>query len=621
MDLSTRKWSLLALASFLTVFHDEFGPHLHSYDTKELYDAYDYVIVGGGAAGCLLANRLSRDPNRSVLLVEAGGVEDGTIEVPLLALLHFRGPYDWDYRTEPQKNACLGMRNNRCTIPRGKGLGGSSLINFQMYVRGNRRDFDSWEKRHGAFGWSYKEVLPYFKKYESFKDAAADQMYRGLKGEVPITFALTKTPLLTAFLKAGEELGYDILDYNAADQAGFSPMQATVFEGQRCSAARCFIMPVYEKRLKNLHISLHSRVTKVIFKNKRAVGIRFRKQGNDIIVKAMNEVILCAGAIGSAQILLLSGVGPRADLKKLKIPVVADLPVGGNLQDHVLILGMAATVASRVELRPQSAASQAEYALFKTGPLSLPAGVEAVAFVNTSFASREHPDVEMVLLSVSAATTEGEIFVKDLGVREDIYDSYFKPKRYSHAFHLSPVLNRPKSRGFIKLRSKNPDEPPILDPRYYTHPHDLRVAVEAMRQAIRVLNTSAFSALGTQLWDVPLPPCSMHALWSTEYLECLARHLSTTSWHQCCTNPMGSWPQAVVDHRLRVLGGVSGLRVVDASVMPDIVSGNLNAAVYMIAEKGAAMIMEDEKRSSPHSICPALFFNVSTTTNKHRSSE
>ncbi|KAH7940737.1 hypothetical protein HPB49_005065 [Dermacentor silvarum] len=236
-----------------------------------------------------------------------------------------------------------------------------------MYVRGNRRDFDSWEKRHGAFGWSYKEVLPYFKKYESFKDAAADQMYRGLKGEVPITFALTKTPLLTAFLKAGEELGYDILDYNAADQAGFSPMQATIFEGQRCSAARCFIMPVYQKRLKNLHISLHSRVTKVIFKNKRAVGIRFRKQGNDIIVKAMNEVILCAGAIGSAQILLVSGVGPRADLKKLKIPVVADLPVGGNLQDHVLILGMAATVASRVELRPQSAASQAEYALFKTG--------------------------------------------------------------------------------------------------------------------------------------------------------------------------------------------------------------------------------------------------------------
>ncbi|KAL1422459.1 hypothetical protein MTO96_022097 [Rhipicephalus appendiculatus] len=183
MDLATRKWSLLALASVLSVLDVQFGPHLNSYNKEEFYDAYDYVIVGGGAAGCLLANRLSRDPSRSVLLVEAGGIEDATIEVPLLALLHFRGPYDWDYRTEPQKNACLGHARSydtadgslRCRIPRGKGLGGSSLINFQMYVRGNRRDFDLWEKKHGAIGWSYKDVLPYFKKYESFKNAAADQ--------------------------------------------------------------------------------------------------------------------------------------------------------------------------------------------------------------------------------------------------------------------------------------------------------------------------------------------------------------------------------------------------------------------------------------------------------------
>ncbi|KAL1422461.1 hypothetical protein MTO96_022099 [Rhipicephalus appendiculatus] len=356
-------------------------------------------------------------------------------------------------------------------------------------------------------------------------------------------------------------------------------------------------MPIYKKRLKNLHISLHSTVTKVVFKHKRAVGVRFVNKGKMITVKAKKEVILCAGVIGSTQILLLSGVGPKADLEKLRIPVVADLPVGKNLQDHVLILGMAATTTSSVELHPQSAASKAEYALFRTGPLSVPAGVEAVAFVNSSFASREYPDVEMTLLTISAATAEGEIFVKDIGVRDEIYDGYFKPKRHSNAFHISPILNRPKSRGFIKLRSKNPHHPPILDPRYYTHEDDLRIAVEALTEAILILNTSAFTALGTKLWDVPLPPCRMHALWRTEYLECLARHLSTTPWHQCCTNPMGSRNEAVVDHRLRVHGGVSGLRVVDASVMPEIVSGNLVATVYMIAEKGAAMIIEDENRS------------------------
>ncbi|XP_077523741.1 glucose dehydrogenase [FAD, quinone]-like isoform X2 [Amblyomma americanum] len=551
MQFLIPKWPVFMLAAVISLFQREFSPLLSSYDTEKLKSTYDYVIVGGGTAGCVLANRLSADPHRTVLLIEAGGVENAATDVPLFALLHFNGQYDWAYRTEPQKESCLGMKDNRCNWARGKALGGSSVTNFQLFVRGNRRDFDLWEKNHGASGWSYKDVLPFFKKFESYKDPEADNHYRGLSGEVPITHAVTKTKLLTAFLKAGEELGFKVIDYNGPEQSGFSAMQANVFNGRRFSAAKSFIKPVYKKRRKNLHISLLSTATQVVFKNKRAVGVKFVKDGKERTVRASREVILSAGAIGSVQLLLLSGIGPRADLDKLGIPVVADLPVGENLQDHLFILGTAATTTEDVEVWPQSIKAAAEYAFSKTGPFSLPAGIEAVAFLNTSFAPPEYPDIQILLLSISGASVEGERFILDQGVRKDIYDSYFKPKRGSNAFHVSVVLNRMKSKGFIKLRTKNYTDPPIMDPQYYTHQDDVETAAQGMAQSIRIMRTKAFAALGTQPWDVHFPPCKHNAIWSHDYMKCLAKYMSPTSWHQCCTNPMGSGTKAVVDPRLR----------------------------------------------------------------------
>ncbi|KAH7971687.1 hypothetical protein HPB52_002205 [Rhipicephalus sanguineus] len=424
------KWPLFMLASVISILQLENSPDLSSYDTKDLFDSYDYVIVGAGTAGCVLANRLSADHHRTVLLIEAGGVENAATDIPLFALLHFHGEFDWDYRTEPQQHGCLGMKEHRCDWARGKALGGSSVTNFQLYVRGNKRDFDYWEQRHGAKGWSYKDVLPHFKKFESYKVPNAN------------------SELQPAFLKAGEELGFKVVDYNAEDQ---------------------------------------------------------------------------------------------------------------------------------------------------TGPFSLPAAIEATAFMNTSYGSREYPDFQLYLLSVSGASVEGERFITDLGVRQDIYDAYFKPKRGSSAFNIGIVMNRLKSRGYIKLRSKNYHDTPILDPRYYSHPDDPKMAAQAISQIVNLMKTKALAALGTKLWDVPLPPCKAHSMWSNEYNECMAKHLSPTSWHQCCTNPMGNGNNAVVDPRLRVRGGITGLRVVDASVMPDIVTGNPNAAVYMIGEKGASMILEDNK--------------------------
>ncbi|XP_077551694.1 glucose dehydrogenase [FAD, quinone]-like [Haemaphysalis longicornis] len=586
------KWRIFLAASVMSLLHLEFSPLFSTYNKMILRKEYDFIIVGGGSAGCLLANRLSANPNRTVLLIEAGGVENAATDVPLFALLHFHGPFDWDYRTEPQKDACLGMNDNRCNWARGKVLGGSSVINFQMHVRGNRRDFDDWENVFGAKGWSYKKILRFFKSYENYRNPLSDPVYRGRHGEIPVTQSVTRTELVPTFMEAGRELGYEILDYNAEDQTGFSPTQATILDGRRYSSAKSFIRPIVKERSKNLHIALHSRVKKVVFSGKKAVGVEFVRLGLTKTIRARREVILSGGTIGSTQLLLLSGVGPRRHLEQLGIEVVADLPVGKNLQDHMFVNGVVATTADDVEIKPQDPKEVIQYVKDKKGAFTLPASVEAVAFMNTSFAPRHYPDIEVCLQTISGASVEGERFFQDLGIRKEIYDGYYKPKRGSHAFQLLPLLNRLKSRGFIKLRTTDYRDPPILQPRYYTHPEDIHVAVEAMQLSIQILKTRAFSRLGTRLWDVPLPPCSHFTMWSHHYLACVAQHLSSTGWHMCCTVPMGSGPASVLDTRLRVRG-LKALRVVDASVMPHIVTANLNAAVYMIAEKAAAMIIED----------------------------
>ncbi|CAN7975629.1 unnamed protein product, partial [Ixodes persulcatus] len=275
--------------------------------------------VGGGSAGCLLANRLSANPRVTVLLLEAGGLEDASTDVPLFALLHFNGRHDWAYRTEPQKHSCQSMKDKASPWPRGKVLGGSSVLNFMMYVRGNKRDFDSWAHDYGAHGWSYEEVLPYFKSVETFHvDAFADNGYHGHTGELPISYPNTQTILSEVFLEAGKELGYNYVDYNGPTQTGkytlksdcrFSRIQANVMGGQRYSSSKAFIKPIVEIR-KNLHISLLSLATKILFKGKHAYGVEFEKGVHDLKVLARKEVIVSCGTIGTAQLLMLSGVGP-----------------------------------------------------------------------------------------------------------------------------------------------------------------------------------------------------------------------------------------------------------------------------------------------------------------------
>ncbi|CAN7984864.1 unnamed protein product, partial [Ixodes hexagonus] len=558
--------------------------------------------VGGGSAGALLANRLSSRPELRVLLIEAGAVENTLTDVPLMATLNLRGPLDWDYWTEPQRNACLALKDKKSPWPRGKVLGGCSAINFMLYVRGNAQDYDLWSLNHGAQGWDSESILPFFKKFEAQTNAAlAASGDYGTTGEMTLSSAESNTELARAFLAAGKELGYDTIDYNQRQQIGFSVFQTTTHKGARLSSASAFLKPVAGPTgRKNLHVALSSRVTKVVFDGKRATGVQFLRNGISRSVSATREVILSAGVIGSPHLLLLSGVGPKEQLREFKIPVVADLAgVGENLMEHVYAGGVSATVSRKLDIDITPFAGPLLYYTQNKGPWTIPGGVETVAFVKTEVANKSLnvPDVEIVLFSMSPASEEGERFMLDIGLDPgasfSVYNEYYLPLRDTHGYNLAPILLHPKSRGVLRLRSANPEDPPLIDPRYLSHPDDIKVIVEGIKVAMRIADTESFRALGSKMWPRHFPGCEHHVLWSDTYLECLARQFTTALWHPAGTCKMGVGPQAVVDSRLRVLGGVKNLRVVDASIMPEHVSGHLNAPAMMIGEKAAHMILED----------------------------
>ncbi|KAH7943064.1 hypothetical protein HPB52_004881 [Rhipicephalus sanguineus] len=309
-------------------------------------------------------------------------------------------------------------------------------------------------------------------------------------------------------------------------------------------------------------------------------------------VYATREVVISAGAIGSPQLLMLSGIGPSRDLKNLQIPVIRDLPVGENLQDHMHVDGIAGTLPSSFGI---SCLGLFDFVKENSGQYSIPGSIEALAFVSTSFVntSLKFPDVEIALQSLPSSGKPLQRFLENMALRDDVYAQYYLPNRGRHGFALAPVMNRPKSRGYVKLRSTNPLDQPIIDPKYLTHPDDVKAAVEGARIALRLMESKAMRDIGAKPWDIPLASCEWAGpMWTDSYLACLVHHMAHTTWHPCCTCPMGSDGRAVVDPELRVRG-VRSLRVVDASVMPTIVTGNLNVPTMMIAEKAAEMILRD----------------------------
>ncbi|KAL3868279.1 hypothetical protein ACJMK2_041106 [Sinanodonta woodiana] len=555
---------------------------------SEIRKKYDYIIVGGGSAGAVLASRLSEKDDVTVLLLEAGGeeTENSLYHIPAVCFILQKTEADWGYYTEPQKFSHFGLNGNRSYWPQGKVLGGSSILNAMIYNRGSRYDYDNWASQ-GCTGWGYDDVLSYFLKSEDILiPTLTDSKFHNTGGYLGVSHARV-TPFVDYYLKAAEELGFKIVDYNGEDFEGFAETQFTIRNGVRSSTARAFLRPAMNRP--NLHVITHSRVVKVIIDRKVANGVEVIHGGRRYQIYTSKEVILSAGVIGSPQILMLSGIGPKSHLDQLGIPVIADLPVGDNLQDHLMlpVLTRVNITGSVTEKAMLSWWTSAQYYLFGTGYLSSPL-VEVVAHVSTEENKevKSAPDIQFVFLS--GLPKSNDLY----DVREDIMNEIHS-KLPEEGFYAFVALMHPKSKGTIRLRSRDPFDPPIIDPNYLSEEEDIKTFIKGVRLLEKYIQTKTMQKIGVSFDLLNITLCGAHVFLSDAYVECYVRHMATTEYHPASTCKMGppEDPSTVVDPQLRVKG-IKGLRVVDASVMPVLTSGNTNAPTIMIAERAVDVILE-----------------------------
>ncbi|HEV2546930.1 MAG TPA: choline dehydrogenase [Stellaceae bacterium] len=531
--------------------------------------SFEYIIVGSGSAGSVLANRLSADPACAVLLLEAGGSDKSLLIRMPAGIARLGTPeFNWLYETVPQPEM-----KGRCMFwPRGRTLGGSSSINAMVYIRGQAADYDRW-RQLGNAGWSYDNVLPFFRKAE--RNERLHDEFHGSNGplnvgERPYTNVLSKV-----FVEAAQQSGIPFnADFNGASQYGCGLYQVTQKKGERWSAARAYLDPAPRRR--NLKIVTGAQATRVRIERGRAIGVDYVHEGQLVNAHAEREVVLAAGAINSPHLLLLSGIGPAEELRGAGVRTVHDLPgVGKNLQDHINV-NIIQAARQKVTLDGMSRGLPSlrvalQFALFKNGP-----GTSNVAEAGAFCSSRgdaQTPDIQYHFIPAQVVN-HGRTILDGHGVT------------------LHACCLRPESRGEVRLASADPLAPPLIDPNYLASGYDLKILIAGIRQGREILAASPFHPF---LADERIPGA---AVTSDAELEDFIRTTAETEYHPVGTCKMGGDPTAVVDERLRVRG-IQGLRVIDASIIPTLVSGNTNAPTIMIGEKGAAMMLEDASTGAP----------------------
>ncbi|XP_029172703.1 glucose dehydrogenase [FAD, quinone]-like [Nylanderia fulva] len=531
------------------------------FDNVRDMQQYDYIVVGAGSAGSILATRLAKDKQSRVLLLEAGGTAPFFLDIPLLAPIIQKTAYDWQYITVPQEHACKGLSNNQSRWPRGKIVGGTSRLNYMAYVLGHRLDYETW--------------------FPDFMESTAEN-----DKLVSINELRWNSDFADIFLKAVKELNHNIGNMNLQLDTGFMKAHLTIENGKRWSPDKILH---WKSNYPNLTLLTHARASKILMNLDKAEGIEFLRFGNKYTAIAKKGVILSAGVIESPKLLMLSGIGPKKHLETLNISVINDLPVGQTLMDHILTGLDLITLNTSLGLdlsdifNPMSIFN---YFLFGRGPWTS-AGIEVIGTFHSALNTNKStlPDLQLMVLPLGAAKDCTLSLKRTIGFSNEIYNKYFASFLHENTVTIAPVLLHPKSSGELLLQSSNPFDEPLIDPKYLSNKEDIDTLVEGLYFIKDLLKTNVLRAYGASLNKKPFPGCENYIFDTREYWKCYVQHLTLTSYHPVGTCRIND----VVDESFRVYN-MRNLYVVDASVLPSLPSGNIHAAVLMLAQKAARII-------------------------------